>query len=148
MVDYTYARPGRRQHPKMLTPGMIEPVVTIAVVVDTSASMAPAQISAAMSEVRSIIASTGTRLTIAAVDARAHVPTVTSIDDLDLCGGGGTARRVGIEAVRATRPRPDVIVVLTDGFTRGPSAPPASASSLLSSASVWARCPGGPMRCG
>lgn len=123
MVDYTYARPGRRQHPKMLSPGMIEPVVTIAVVVDTSASMAPAQISAAMSEVRSIIASTGARLTIAAVDARAHVQTVTSIDDLDLRGGGGTDMRVGIEAVRVTRPRPDVIVVLTDGFTPWPERP-------------------------
>ena len=49
---------------------------------------------------------------------------VSSATQIELLGGGGTDMGKGIEAALAGRPRPDVIVVLTDGETPWPAAPP------------------------
>ena len=44
-------------------------------------------------------------------------------------GGGGTDMGAGLDAAAALRPRPDLIIVLTDGFTPWrPAPPPVSAS--------------------
>ena len=41
-----------------------------------------------------------------------------------LTGGGGTDMRVGISMAMRARPKPDLIVVITDGETRWPATPP------------------------
>ncbi len=43
---------------------------------------------------------------------------------VELAGGGGTDMGSGIYAAAALRPRPSVVIVLTDGFTPWPEAPP------------------------
>ncbi|MGH3305853.1 MAG: VWA-like domain-containing protein [Streptosporangiaceae bacterium] len=43
---------------------------------------------------------------------------------VDLVGGGGTDMGTGIAAASVLRPRPAIIVVLTDGFTPWPDEPP------------------------
>lgn len=125
--DYTYSRPGRRQIPRVITPALRRPKVTVAVVIDTSASMSEGQLTAALSEIQGVIraAGLGARgLAVLTCDAAvASTSEVRRVGAVRLGGGGGTDMRVGIAAAQARRPAPDVIVVLTDGFTPWPAQP-------------------------
>jgi predicted metal-dependent peptidase len=49
---------------------------------------------------------------------------VRSARDVEIGGGGGTDMGVGIVAAQALKPRPDVVIVLTDGHTPWPSIEP------------------------
>ena len=49
--------------------------------------------------------------------------------EISLVGGGGTDLIPGIETLAAQRPRPDLIVILTDGDTPWADDPPAGNSS-------------------
>lgn len=125
-VDYSYARPSRRQIPRVVLPAMRQPVPTVGVVVDTSGSMSADDLAAAMSEVKGICARVGVRgerLRVLAVDATAAAPQpVRRVEAIRLTGGGGTDMRVGIAAAEALRPGVDAVVVLTDGGTPWPDA--------------------------
>lgn len=123
-VDYTWGRPSRRQVPGVLLPSLRRPVPTIAVVVDTSGSVSDDMLAQALAEIDSALSSSGARrgdVTVlscdAAVAARQRVNAATQVR---LKGGGGTDMRVGISAALALRPRPDVVIVLTDGETPWP----------------------------
>ena len=60
-----------------------------------------------------------------AVDAAVHtIDTVRSARAVRLGGGGGTDMEVGIQAALATRPSPQLVILITDGFTPWPSIPP------------------------
>jgi predicted metal-dependent peptidase len=105
---------------------MIEPEVNIGVVIDTSGSMGTNELNEAMAEVSGIIRSCGTKIgvNVIACDAAAEdAQRVFSASQIKLSGGGGTDMRVGIEAAQDARPRPDIIVVLSDGMTPWPDAP-------------------------
>jgi len=127
----TYARLPRHRLPGILTPGARRPQVTVAVVVDTSASVGAHLLRTALAEIGGIVKATGVPdrgLNVLAVDADVAATTrvrraSTVVDDVDLSGGGGTDMRVGIAAAHALRPRPDAIVVLTDGETPWPATP-------------------------
>ncbi len=56
---------------------------------------------------------------------------VTRVDQVALAGGGGTDLRVGFEAVERLRPRPTVLVVVTDGQTPWPAQPPRGMSVVV-----------------
>jgi predicted metal-dependent peptidase len=125
--DYSYSRLGRRRIPRIVTPAMRRPQVTVAVVIDTSGSMGQSELDAALAEVKGVIRAAGigpTGLAVLACDAAVGAKTcVRRVEDVQLVGGGGTDMRVGIAAAEAGRPRPDVIVVLTDGCTPWPDRP-------------------------
>lgn len=123
--DYTYSRPGRRRIPRILTPSMHSPVPTIAAVIDTSGSMSTKDLAAALREVAGITRSTRSRgITVVSVDTKATVmDRITRPEQVNLTGGGGTDMRIGIAAAQQHSTRPDVIVVLTDGYTPWPKAP-------------------------
>jgi predicted metal-dependent peptidase len=144
MADYSYHRPGRRRVPRVITPAMRRPIASIAVVVDTSGSMSAADLDAAMAEVQGIATQLGVRgrqFRLRSVDAKAHSATpVTDVTKIVLEGGGGTDMRVGIAAAEALKPRPDAVVVLTDGATPWPEAP---GSSRLICGVISAEPPGG-----
>ena len=125
--DYAYSRPGRRRIPRIVTPALRRPLVTVAVVVDTSGSMGQSEVNAALAEVKGVITAAGIgtqRLMVLACDAAVGATSrVRRVEDVQLVGGGGTDMRVGIAAAEASRPRPDVIVVFTDGYTPWPDRP-------------------------
>ena len=125
--DYAYSRPGRRRIPRIVTPALRRPLVTVAVVVDTSGSMGQSELDAALAEVKGVITAAGIgtqRLMVLACDAAVGATSrVRRVEDVQLVGGGGTDMRVGIAAAEASRPHPDVIVVFTDGYTPWPDRP-------------------------
>jgi hypothetical protein len=48
---------------------------------------------------------------------------VRRVSDVRLLGGGGTDMRIGIAAAESSHPCPDIVVVLTDGYTPWPDRP-------------------------
>jgi predicted metal-dependent peptidase len=127
-VDYTYRRVSRRQYAvdDVVLPGLGEPVVRSAVVLDVSGSVGDESLGVALREVRGILDSSHGRLStrVYAVDsqvqAAADVFDVSEIKRI-LKGGGGTDMGVGIAA--AMESKPDVIIVITDGLTPWPANP-------------------------
>jgi predicted metal-dependent peptidase len=129
-VDYDSSRPSRRQSVlgPVALPALGRPVPHLAVIVDTSASMRDDDLARALAEVDAVIRATGVTsagLPVLACDAQVHVVRrVASARHVRLEGGGGTDMGAGIDAARALRPRPQLLVVLTDGYTPWPDAPP------------------------
>ena len=124
-----WCRPDRRaeSRPDFPRPGVRHHTPEVAVVVDTSASMERPLLDAAVTEINGMLRRTGiTSLTVIVCDVDAARPQrVRRLGDLALRGGGGTDMCVGIAAAAEGRPRPSIIVVLTDGFTPWPAeAPP------------------------
>jgi hypothetical protein len=130
-TDYTYYKQNRRQsmRPDVILPGMVQPIPNIAVVLDTSGSISDDDLRNAMSEIAGILRSTAgmAPITVLATDAQVHsITPVMQIHDLKgkILGGGGTDMGVGIERASKLHPKPHIIIVITDGWTDWPEAPP------------------------
>ncbi|RSS84611.1 VWA domain-containing protein [Streptomyces sp. WAC05292] len=129
-VDYTYRRPSRRTPAlggRVVLPSLRRPLPRVAVVIDTSGSMGEAELAAALAEVTGVLREVGVRgnrVAVLACDADVHTVTrVTRAEQVVLEGGGGTDMAVGIRAALALPDRPDIVVVLTDGYTPWPPEP-------------------------
>lgn len=134
--DYSYSRPSRRAslNPRVVLPGQQRPVPRLSLIVDTSGSVDDQLLQRALGEVDSVIAALGlpgSSVTVYSVDAAVHtVNRVRRSRDAKLVGAGGTDLRIGIYAAEHERPRPDVIVVFTDGDTPWPATPPIGAAVI------------------
>lgn len=148
-VDFTYRRPSRRAAalPDVVLPSLRQPLPTVAVVIDTSGSMSDGMLAQVLGEVSGLLASVGVgrnRLHVVCCDAKAYqAQRVMNAKDVRLLGGGGTDMGAGLAAAADLRPRPDLIIVLTDGYTPWPPAPPGRSKvivGLLAEGSVpdWA----------
>lgn len=127
-LSTSYRRPGRRRIPRVLTPAMVAPALTVGVIVDTSASMSDQQTHRALSELDAICRRAGIspdNLIAVSADITVHaLPRLRNATDLPLLGGGGTDLRPAIAHLARHRRRPQIIIVLTDGFTPWPELPP------------------------
>jgi predicted metal-dependent peptidase len=128
-VDYSYRRPSRRAAAvgNVILPALRRPVPEVAVVCDTSGSMSEDLLAASLAEVEGLLGALGLtrQLRVLACDtAIGATQRVTSARQVELVGGGGTDMGAGIAAAAALRPKPAVIVVLTDGYTPWPDGPP------------------------
>jgi predicted metal-dependent peptidase len=88
-----------------------------------------------LGEVSGLLASLGVareRLHVVCCDAMAfEAQRVLDAREVRLLGGGGTDMRAGLAATADLRPRPDLVVVLTDGHTPWPAAPPRRAKVVV-----------------
>jgi predicted metal-dependent peptidase len=136
-VDFTYRRPSRRAAalPDVILPSLRRPRPTVAVVVDTSGSMSDPMLAQVLGEIAGLLSSLGVgrdRLHIVCCDAQAYeAQRVFNAREVRLLGGGGTDMGAGLDATAALRPRPDLVVVLTDGHTPWPIRPPARSKVLV-----------------
>lgn len=136
-VDYSYMRPSRRASVagNVILPALRRPLPTVAVVIDTSGSMSERLLGEVVAEVEGILRGVGlgrSRVHVLACDTQVHkVQRVTSARQVQLFGGGGTNMGAGIDSALALRPRPSVIVVLTDGYTPWPAEGPKGARVVV-----------------
>ena len=135
--DYSYTRPSRRNPTAFVLPSLRAPQPpTIAIVLDTSGSMRPKDLAAALSEMQSIISRFSSRsnkgLRVINCDAKdSEVQVVRRLEDVELIGGGGTDMRVGITQASLLSPKPDIVITITDGGTPWPQEPDSGSISYL-----------------
>lgn len=125
--DYTYKRPSRRDSSirslgqNIVLPAMRQPAPPkVSIVIDTSGSMSDNMLSWALSETQGVLrslGSSGRSVKVISCDAQATTQRVSKLGQINLSGGGGTDMRVGIDAAMKDRDKPDVVIVLTDGYT-------------------------------
>ncbi|UUZ45244.1 VWA-like domain-containing protein [Janibacter limosus] len=129
-VDHTYRRRSRRDGvvPGVILPGSHRPEAVVAVVIDTSQSMSQAHLDRAVAEIDGVIRAAGVArrgVSVLCCDSAAFAAgRVMLAKEVRLLGGGGTDMREGLGAAARLRPRPDVVVVLTDGWTDWPERAP------------------------
>jgi predicted metal-dependent peptidase len=122
-VNYSYLRPARRSWGKVILPRMVSPEVHASIVLDTSVSMGANEIGQALAETKAICRAVGTDPTVLFVDSEVCGKGKAGRNLASkVVGGGGTNMGRGIEA--AVEDRPDVIIVLTDGYTPWPKKGP------------------------
>jgi predicted metal-dependent peptidase len=136
LVDYTYARPSRRQAcaGRVVLPSLRSPVPRVAAIVDTSGSMTEAMLSVALGEIRGILTAAGLRegLAVLSVDAAVHErQRVVRAESVRLTGGGGTDMGIGLAAAERLSPRPEIVVVVTDGYTPWPECAPRGIRTIV-----------------
>ncbi|MEV4334441.1 VWA-like domain-containing protein [Streptomyces sp. NPDC049597] len=128
--DHNYRRPSRRSAgvPGVLLPSLRRMPPRVCVVIDTSGSVSDAELGSALLEVAAVSRAVGGRRDLVSViscDAAAGVAVpLCRAENIELVGGGGTDLRSGFARALRSRPRPDVIVALTDGQTPWPSVQP------------------------
>ena len=134
--DYARGKAPRRRPAAdgMVPYRLVSPVPRVVVVVDTSGSMSDTMLAQSLGEIDGILtkAMPGQHIDVIAVDAAATAAQkVQRWKDVKLLGGGGTDMGVGIKAAAAMRPKPDLVITLTDGYTPWPSTPPPGIRQLV-----------------
>ena len=136
-VDFTYRRPSRRASvvPNVVLPSLRQPLPQVAIVLDTSESMSDPMLGQALAEVSGVLRGLGVgrrRLRVVCCDATAYeAQRILNAHEARLLGGGNTDMGAGLEAASALKPRPDLIIVLTDGHTPWPETAPAGVRVIV-----------------
>ena len=136
MADYSLSRMNRRSHAyePFIFPAMVDPILRIGVVIDTSGSMQPDQLSAALAEVKGILKSCAGEDGIHVYSADACIQSaqkVFSARSIQLKGGGGTDMAEAIEMIDSSREKFDYVVVITDGLTPWPPSAPRTFKTIV-----------------
>lgn len=146
MKNYSFRRPSRRQSalPDIVLPCLREPIVKVAVIIDTSGSISARMIDMCLGHVTKIIKATGMQdgVSVLCCDSRVHsAKQVFRAEQIQLFGGGGTDMQRGVDAAAKLKPRPDVIIVLTDGFTGWGNSAPAGSRVIVALLDRQGSCP-------
>jgi len=127
--DYDFRVPNRRSALSgLLHPGLVNPVPRIAVVLDTSGSMSRRQVGLALAEIGGVLKAMGAMegVWVLATDAEAHTcQRVFNPRRVEIVGGGGTILESGIARAMRLRPRPGIVIVISDCHNYWDEAKPA-----------------------
>lgn len=142
--DYSMMRPSRREQGlvsgevRFRLPAMRQPNdPKTKVVVDTSGSITQEALKITLSEVMGITKAVGNSEGIFVIpcDSVAYpaqrVKSQADVKKMKLPGGGGTDMGEGIYAAITAKPKPDVVVVVTDGYTPWPSRKPIGCDNYI-----------------
>ena len=126
--DYTWMRASRKGwHMDAVMPGMkLDPMIDIAVAIDTSGSIGEAMLKDFLSEIQGIMDSfPAYRIHVFCFDTEVHNPAQYNSDNLDSIteyepgGGGGTDFTAIYDYLKAEEIEPKRLVVFTDGYPFG-----------------------------
>lgn len=147
-ADYSLRKISKRSFfTGIIRPGMVERELQLALVRDTSGSMGNEQINAANTEIISILKQIGIDSAWlldadAAVACAPRKIRVRDIPNLHIYGRGGTSFIPAILAAQKLRPKPDVLIYLTDGDGDAPATPPKNMEVVWCVVpSAWGRRP-------
>lgn len=148
-ADFSMARPSRRSllREGLLRPGLVEQQYEASLAIDTSGSMGPEQLNYAKNAVVNIMSQTGLdTVWLMQCDARVQMPftriRLRDIPDMKMRGRGGTNFIPIFGALKRLRPKPDLIILLTDGDGPAPEkAPYGTAVIWVIVPSHWRRKP-------
>lgn len=127
--DFSLRRPSKRSYCReIMRPGLVQQLPEIAIIRDTSGSMGAQQIMEAVVESCAIAKAAGVD-SIWFMDADTQVAfckrvRIHEIDKLPVHGRGGTDFHPAIEAATKLKPKPDIIIYVTDGDGYAPKEPP------------------------
>lgn len=126
-TDYTFRKVSRRDlglGDRYALPAMHAPSPRVVIIVDTSGSVSSDETSRFLTEIggalKGLQKRDGIQVICADSDVKA-VQRVTRAQDLDVVGGGGTSMEKAIIEAAKGRPRPQLIIVFTDGITPWPA---------------------------
>lgn len=113
-------------------PGRVSPVARAAMVIDTSGSMSPEELDAIRAELSGLARGLGMPIATVICDAKVHgTHRVTgTLSASKLVGRGGTNMVPGIEEALASVPKPNVVIVATDGETPWPEQEPVGVAMI------------------
>ena len=109
-----------------ISPSLIDHQVNLAIVIDTSGSMSNKALGEAVKIVAGVIKTLPRRdaVRVMAADAQTYdCQKVFREEQIILTGGGGTDMRQAIVDASELKPRPDIVLCLTDGLTGWPDGP-------------------------
>lgn len=142
--DYSMMRPSRREQGLISSetvvrlPAMRQPNdPKTKVVVDTSGSITAEMLKLTLAEIMGITKAVGNSEGVYVIpcDSVAYpaqkVRTQSDVASLKLPGGGGTDIGKGIFAAIESKPKPDVVVIVTDGYTPWPSSKPFGCDNFI-----------------
>lgn len=122
--DYSYKRPSRRSPSKtVLHPSLVDHAISLVVIIDSSGSMNDKQLGEAVKIVGGILKALPRRdaVRVMAADAACYdVQKIMSETKIAIQGGGGTEMGLAIVTASNLKPRPDLVLVCSDGYTDWP----------------------------
>ncbi len=125
--DFSFRRPPRRRPPGgAILPVHQQPLPQVAVVVDTSGSMDQRDLGLALGTIAKVLKRLPNPRGVRVLTGDTQVESARQVfrpDQVALVGGGGTDMRELIRAAMEERPSPNVVLVVTDGYTPWPHEP-------------------------
>jgi predicted metal-dependent peptidase len=130
--DFSFMRQSsRRESGDLILPALVTYKPEVVVFLDTSGSMSDAELLEGVGEVSGVVRHLAQRITVKTLDTEVHdtykISNARELVGKKLSGRGGTDMRVALDDAQRMTPRPNIVVIFTDGETPWPDAAPRGA---------------------